>query len=96
MRHQSELGNTGHDVFRPNDLDFSSEMVKIMRNTKVHGHVFCSTLHLFAWWQRIESLTEKKEFIKDEEGEEVGIQVEEVFEVERAPLLRTCALGHYE
>lgn len=90
----SELVNTNHDVFGLNYIGSHCNLVKTLIKPGVHGHMFCSALHFFCWWQTVQYLINEKEARNAQEGEEVEVNEKQLFEKEGTHLLYTRAPGH--
>lgn len=91
VRRQNKLKNPSHDLFGPNEMEDFRDLAKKMTRPGGHGHVSCFVLPFSTFRQTLETLTENKEVSNDEEGEDVEIKGEEVFELDRTPLFHTRA-----
>lgn len=96
MRRQNELENTSHDLFGPTEMDDFCDLDIKLIEPGGYSHVLCFALLFSSWWRILQYLTEKKEVMNDENGEEVEINEEEVFQVDQKPLFYTRASGNYK
>lgn len=95
LRRQRELENTGHNAFRPNDVNGFCHLARKIIKRGVHGYVLCSELQVFSWWRRPKSLMDEKEVSNDGKTEEVEGKEEEMFEIEQIPLYYTWPSRYY-
>lgn len=96
VRSHSKFRNKGHDAFELNDTGDFCNLTKRLIKPGGHGHALRSAHQFSSWCRRLHSLTEEMEVATDGERDELEINEEEMFDVDRPPQLYTRALSHYQ